>query len=77
LIVKPPLPMLLFHHALPLLLIGLAVLAFVRSRMVPDDPTGTSISSNRDMVAHWAQITACVFLGLAFVVIVAQFLVFS
>jgi len=77
LIVQPALPMILFHHALPLILIVLAVLAFLRSRMVKNDPTGTSISSSRDMVAYYSQIAACVFLGLAFIVLLAQFLVFS
>ncbi|MBS1990346.1 MAG: tetratricopeptide repeat protein [Cyanobacteria bacterium SZAS LIN-3] len=77
LIVEPPLPMVLIHHGLPLILLMIAVLAFGRSRMVKDDPTGTSISSTRDHVAHFAQIASYILLGLAIILLVAQVTIFS
>jgi hypothetical protein len=77
LILNPAYPMLLIHHALPLILLGLAILAYLRAKMVHVEATGPSISATSNAHSHYAKITAAVLLALAVLVIMAQFVIFA
>jgi tetratricopeptide (TPR) repeat protein len=77
LIVNPAFPMVLIHHSLPLILMGIAALAYLQSRIVHVEATGASIAETSNARSHYAKIAAAVFLGLAVLVIFVQFLIFG
>ncbi len=74
---NPAFPMVLMHHSLPLLLLIIAGLAYLQSRVVHVEATGASISETSNVKSHYAKIAAAVFLGLAFLTIFIQLVVFG
>jgi hypothetical protein len=77
LIADPAFPMVLMHHSLPLLLVLLAGLVFVQSRVMHVDATGSSISSTSNTSSEYTKIAAAILLGVAFLTIFIQLVVFG
>jgi hypothetical protein len=73
----PAFPMVLMHHSLPLLLVLIAAMVFVQSRLVHVEATGSAISSTSNAKSEYTKIAAAVFLGLAFLAIFIQLVVFG
>jgi hypothetical protein len=69
--------MVLMHHSLPLLLVLLAGLVFVQSRVMHVDATGSSISSTSNTSSEYTKIAAAILLGVAFLTIFIQLVVFG
>ena len=73
---KPALPMVIMHHALPLLLIALSMAIFIVARMLHIEATGSAISTTSNVRSHYTKIAAAVVLAIAFVTLLVQFIVF-